>query len=368
MKHIVLLLPTHWAAALGGAEYQVKILSEHLRATGRVRLTWVCRRIAEDYRPKGYEIRQVAPHSGLRRHGFFLDHFRLGRLLQELAPDAIYQRVGCAYTGIAARYARRSGCRMVWHVASDGDVTPANGWPLRDTLLPFRRLEKAALEYGIRHAPRIVVQTHHQASLLKTHYRRDAIALVRNFHPSAREAIDKSGPWTVLWIGNLKPVKNPLAFVDLAHAFADRNDVRFLMIGDPSGDPACAREIARRAVDLPGFRFLGKLAQDQVNELLATSHLLVNTSYLEGFSNTFIQAWMRQVPVLSLNVDPDQVLEKQEVGICARGNAATLHQALYGLLTDDSRRRRLGHRAQTHAEENHSERNIQTLIGLLDNS
>lgn len=366
MKHIVLLLPTHWAAVLGGAEYQVKILSEHLRATGRVRLTWVCRRIAEDYRPEGYEIRQVAPHSGLRRHGFFLDHFRLGCLLDELAPDAIYQRVGCAYTGIAARYARRSGCRMVWHVASDGDVTPVRGWPLRDTLLPFRRMEKAALEYGIRHAPQIVVQTRHQASLLKAHYNRDAAALVRNFHPSAREAIDKSGPWTVLWIGNLKPTKNPLAFLDIAHAFANRSDVRFLMIGDPSGDPACAREIARRSDEIPGFRFLGKQSQDQVNELLAKSHLLVNTSRYEGFSNTFIQAWMREVPVVSLNADPDGLLESEGFGFCACGDMAALQSSAGLLMSDAALWRQCGLRARDYAETNHTERNVRTLLDLLE--
>ena len=32
---------------------------------------------------------------------------------------------------------------------------------------------------------------------------------------------------------------------------------------------------------------------------------LVNTSDYEGFSNTFIQAWMRRVPIASLHVDPD---------------------------------------------------------------
>lgn len=367
MKHIVLLLPTHWAAALGGAEYQAKILSEHLRGAGRFRVTWVCRRIAEDYRPEGYEIRQVAPHSGLRRHGFFLDHFRLGSMLGELAPDAIYQRVGCAYTGIAARYARRSGCRMIWHVASDSDVTPATGWPLRDTLLPFRRMEKAALEYGVRHAPRIVVQTRHQSSLLKTHYRRDAVALVRNFHPPARESLDKGGPWTVLWIGNLKPLKNPLAFVDLADAFRNRRDMRFLMIGDPSGDPACACEIERRAAAMPGFRFIGKQSQDQVNELLASSHLLVNTSRYEGFSNTFIQAWMREVPVVSLNADPDGLLEAERIGFCARGDMAALQSSAGLLMSDAALWRQCGRRARDYAEANHTERNVQTLLDLLEN-
>jgi glycosyltransferase involved in cell wall biosynthesis len=366
MRHILLLMPTHWSAVLGGAEYQAKILAEHLVRSGRFRVTWASRRFADGYRPDGYDIRRIAPHSGLRTRGFFLDHFRLGRLLDELAPDAIYQRVGCAYTGIAARHAVRSGCRMLWHVASDLDVTPIRDWRLRDTLLPFRRLEKMALEYGVRNAPRIVAQTRHQAVLLQKHYGRQAATLVRNFHPPVREEIDKRGPKTVLWIGNLKPAKNPLVFVQLAHAFRDRPDIRFLMMGDPSGDPECAATIAARAAEMPGFRFVGRQTQDEVNALLAQSHLLVNTSHYEGFSNTFIQAWMRQVPVASLNVDPDGLLGQEGMGFCARGDREALKRGAGKWLADDSMREQAGRRAQAYAEAHHSERNIAALIALLE--
>ena len=51
-----------------------------------------------------------------------------------------------------------------------------------------------------------------------------------------------------------------------------------------------------------------RLSQAEVNALLEHTDLLVNTSDYEGFSNTFIQAWMRRVPVVSLRVDPDRLL------------------------------------------------------------
>lgn len=366
MKHVLLLMPTHWSALLGGAEYQAKLLLEHLVRTGRYRITWACRRVADGHRPDGYEIRRIARHDGFRRRGFFLDHFRLGRLLEELRPDAIYQRVGCAYTGIAARYAMRSGCRMLWHVASDIDVTPIRDWRLRDTLLPFRRLEKMALEYGARHAPQIVVQTRQQASLLRKHYGREPAALVGNFHPPASETIDKSGPQTVLWIGNLKPVKNPLAFVDLACAFRDRPDIRFIMVGDPAGDPGCAALIAARSAEIPGFRFVGRQTQDEVNALLAHAHLLVNTSRYEGLSNTFIQAWQRQAPVASLNVDPDGLLGHEGMGFCAGGDASALASGVRALLDDETRRELTGRGAQAYAAAHHSEHNVDTLLRLLE--
>jgi hypothetical protein len=56
---------------------------------------------------------------------------------------------------------------------------------------------------------------------------------------------------------------------------------------------------------------LGEVPLEEVNAQLAAGHLFVNTSKTEGFPNTFIQAWMRRVPTLSLDVDPDGILRSR---------------------------------------------------------
>lgn len=365
MKKVAILLPSHWSAIQGGAEYQAKLICQHLVASGRFEVHWLSRRIHPEYRAQGYTTHQIAEHAGLRAKAFFFDHLALSRLLRQIRPDVIYQRVGTAYTGIAARHALQNNSRLIWHVASDMDVTPFNvqGWR-PSTLLKV--IDKRYLEYGVRHAGDIVVQTHDQNRLLGEHYGRQATTLIRNLHPLPAETIDKSGSLTVLWIANLKPNKLPEVFMRLARACLDRPQVRFMMIGEPFPDAAQQRAFESAVAAIPNLSYLGKLPIEEVNALLARSHLFVNTSLVEGFANTFIQAWMRQVPVLSLNVDPDGLLAREGIGFCACGDEAALLRTLREWLADASQREQIGQRAQGYAEAHHSERNIETLLELME--
>jgi glycosyltransferase involved in cell wall biosynthesis len=98
--------------------------------------------------------------------------------------------------------------------------------------------------------------------------------------------------------------------------------------------------------------------------MLSQGHILVNTSKQEGFSNTFIQAWMRKVPVVSLQVDPDSVLEKEGIGFCS-GSFDQLVKDTQKLITDDKLRNEMGERARAYAIKNHSLKNMDKILDLM---
>lgn len=349
---------------MGGAQYQVKCIIEQLSNTPAYEIEYFAHAIAPDYVPSSYKIRPIPGKTS--RLGRAAHSVNLYKLLSAFKPDLIYQRVACAYSGVAALYAKRNGAKMIWHVAHDGDVSPIKITYGRNPIRQY--LEAASVRYAIRNAHAIVTQTNHQATLLAKHYGRIADAIMPNFHPLPNENCDKSGTTKVVWIANFKRWKNPEAFIALSESFRNWDNVEFIMAGGApkgSAEKAWFEALQRRIDDNDNLSYIGQKSQEEINELLASSHIFVNTSYQEGFANTFIQAWLRHVPVLSLYVNPDAILDTEEIGFCA-GSESNCANLLEQLLRDQNLRERIGQKAAKYARETHSFNNVNILRRLFD--
>jgi glycosyltransferase involved in cell wall biosynthesis len=367
LTRLSIVTPHHPSASGGGAEFQIQCLLESLLDLQRYDISYVARSVDPEFEPRGYRIVRIGHSSRAPRFGYGMDAVPLYRALKALRPQVIYQRVACGYSGVCAWYARRNSARMIWHVAHDTDVTGVTLDPGRN---PIRRiLENASIRYMIGATDHVVTQTQWQRSELERNYGRSADGIVRNFHPEPAEWIDKSGgPSTVMWVANLKRWKQPELFLDLAAALRDITGARFVMVGAEaggSGEREWNAALMQRIRRAPNVEYLGLRSQAQINQLLARAHVFVNTSLSEGFPNTFIQAWMRAVPVVSLQVDPDQVLQREVIGIRA-GTPQGLADAVRQLLVTPALRKEYGERARQYALREHSLRNTQQLAQLID--
>lgn len=359
LAKICILLPSHWGAARGGAEYQAHLFAQYLHRSTSHEVVYLARRVPRQWEKSSYRLVRFggATHP---RYGFFWDTFSLYRCLIDLKPDLILQRVACAYTGIAAYYARKERVALVWHISSDMDVAQR---PNLATHGVPGSIDARMFKFGVRHASCIVAQTHAQESLLREAYGRNAAAVVPNFHDLPVGNSHRGPRLTVLWIANLKRLKRPEIFLDLARDLK-AHDIGFKVIGRRD-DSVWGDEIFERISTSRNVEYVGELEVEEVNAQLEQSHLLVSTSEFEGLPNTFIQAWMRGVPTVTLNIDPDEVISEHQLGIRAQDYDALRRSVLY-LYENRKDLERLGRNAMDFATKKYSMKNATILADLLD--
>jgi len=275
-------------------------------------------------------------------------HPRWTGLWQALSrADAQVYYVSCAgmELGLAAMLCERRGARLVFRAASDADCDPAR------LLVPYRR-DKWLYEYGLKRANAVLVQTEHQQRLMLQHYGVDAQVadmLVEGLGGGAAvRDID------VLWVANLRDVKRPDRLIALAKALPH---LRFHMAGGAfPGQADLYRRIEQEARALPNLQFHGAVAYRDIGRLFDRARLFVNTSDLEGFPNTFLQAWARGVPVAAL-FDPDGVIATHGLG-AAVADEPSLVAAVKRLLEDASAYDTAQHAARTFAERQFGEAKV----------
>lgn len=364
---LCIVLRAHHAAFMGGAQYQAKLITEELLKTGRYEIFYLACMIDSsfDALEHGYHVLQITDVSrGVSKRTSLFDRSALQQLLCEIKPDAIYQQALTPYTAFCAEYASKNDVPFLYHIASDFDVIPGKVFSQRLFRKVIERAEKALAERVLTTDCAIIAQTQRQSSLLQKHYGREADIIFPNLLPLPEHLPEKSvEPLNVLWVANIKPVKQPALFVELAKRLEYMSNVRFVMVGSKSSDPAFDSLYADIETQ-DNLDYLGGCSQEQVNELLTTSHLLVNTSITEGYSNTFVQAWASLVPVVSINADVDGVLKRGELGLCA-GDFDGFVSDVECLLTDASRRELMAQNARKYAQTHNALKNIDKLDDLI---
>jgi glycosyltransferase involved in cell wall biosynthesis len=295
----------------------------HDHGQGRVKMVDGIRAVAAFKREDGIPILRFA-------------HPRLTGLIgamREVDADVYYQSPSAAATGFTAWFCRRFGKRSVIRIASDLGCIPGQ------QLIRYWR-DRRIYEYGLRHADIIVAQTEHQRTLLRDNYGlpSEVINMVADIPPvsTVQQDID------VLWVANLRPVKRPEILFELAERLPH---LKFVVAGGAlPGSESYYETMMSHAARLPNLSVLGTVPYDKVGALFERARLFVNTSSMEGFPNTFLQAWARAVPVVSF-FDPDSLTKRLNLGR-AVDTTPQMAQAIDDLIRDETLRRSMGQRAR----------------------
>ena len=363
---ICVVTQNHPGVVMGGAEYQSHLVAQELATRPGVDVFFLARGVpaTATHGEPPYHVRSIRQPWRLARRSLTVDAARLMRALRDIRPDAIYQRMRISYTGVCQYYAAAAGIPLFVHVASDFDLDPRLLRPGRLSFnLPFELLDAAIGNWGLRRAAQVVLQTDRQARMLRQKYGREAAFVVHNCQPLPDRLHRRDDQLLrVVWIGNLKPIKRPELFVELARRLAHVSNAEFLMVGRTYDERYSAIVHGRGAP--PNLRYLGPLPHADVLDLLARSHVLVNTSTTEGSPNTFIEAWSRGAVVASLEVDVDRTLRDRGVGLHA-GTMENLVAQVESILRSPENRDRMTSRAFDYVHETHSMANVRRLCDAM---
>lgn len=356
MKKICFILENYFNYSKGGAELQAYFIARKLIKESEVHYIFV-KHLGFNGEKFQRIIDGIVLHP-LRRYDYkifgrflFLNYRELLKLLDDINPALIYQRGNGTYLGIVAKWCKKNKKKLFLGISENITCDKRGVLGLNNKLFsyPSSIINGFFTFVGIKNADLIIAQTHQQQKLLQQNFNRNSL-VIPNGHPVPLPPFKKTDPPIISWIANIKKLKQPELFIKLAETCQDLN-VQFVYAGRLA-QGSYQNRFMSKTKKLPNLKYLGELPFEKTNELLSKSSLFVNTSLREGFPNTYIQAWMRQTPVIALNANPDDLLKKKHIGLHS-GNFEQMTKDVRFLIENEKERHAMGRKAREYALKNH---------------
>jgi glycosyltransferase involved in cell wall biosynthesis len=331
-KSICFIIPELIFRETGGAELQVTIAANELLLRG-----WNVEIITIKGKSKDHVHKPL--FQGNVRYYLYskfkvfrtLEFFIVFLCLLRTKADVYYQRTTSAHTGAVAVFCKLFRKKMIFAVAHDNDLirfyNSRNFNPdhynskikalIRKTDLYLIDL---LIHTGLSLSDVIICQTKDQLERTGDKLVKKSIVIRNSFSYPVPAQFSKEN--VILWVSNLKKIKRPELFVRLAQEVRIEN-WNYCIIGEIRDHQY---GYIRQKND--GLFYAGSLSYQETLKWFEKAKILVNTSESEGFTNTFIQAWLFRVYVMSLSVNPDKLLTKYEYGFYANNDFEFLKTSL----------------------------------------
>lgn len=217
--------------------------------------------------------------------------------------------------------AQEKGIPSILFLGSDSDLDE-NYLPGNDYVSAYG--DSADVCYWvIQNADKILCQTQFQRDRLKNVFGRDSELIknpidVESWDRRTENDLDQEIYSEVdryaLWVGRADPVhKRPQDLIELAKICPE---IPFLVIMNKRDDVLEA-DLKNNAP--ANVKFVEKIPFESMLTVFSKAFAFVNTSALEGFPNTFLQAAVSRVPIVSLNVE-EEFLANANAGFFAAGS------------------------------------------------
>jgi glycosyltransferase involved in cell wall biosynthesis len=260
--------------------------------------------------------------------------------------DAEVYYTSCAgmQVGLVALFCRIKRRGFVFRLAHDSDADPAR------LLIRYRR-DVWLYEYGLRRADAALAQHGEQQRLLAQHYGLGSEVAEMFVEAPDKDLALEARDIPVLWVNNLRDFKRPDLLLALARRVPQHH---FHMVGgEQQGHAELYASTRSEAAALANVSFHGRVPYHAVGDFYDRARVFVNTSDSEGFPNSYLQSWLRGVPVVAF-FDPDGLIRREGLGY-AVASIEEMQQAIEKLLTNHGEWKSMSDRCRRYMELHHGD-------------
>jgi len=270
--------------------------------------------------------------------------FKMLKFLLNYKPDYLIQRGLTVESCFLAIVCKLLQVKMIFMFAHDREV---NGKLQRNGEKVF------FIRLLLNNATFLITQNEFQQENLLKSYNKNSKVIYSGY--PINEYIDYKSYLNkkkyILWVSRGDKWKQAELFLYLAQKNSSK---KFLMIFSKSTDDLYYNEIKNKALKIKNCDFIEFVPYFNIIHYFEEALLFINTSLYEGFPNTFIQAFMSCTPVLSLHVNPDDVLTKHECGVYCKGDIELMNIKIHELLNDKDYYVKLSQNAYNYAKNHHN--------------
>jgi len=309
----------------GGAGLQMYLLAEELAKDSTLDVTFVFEKLDVSQLHHN-SIKLVSTEAPIRRGLPYISRFinKARRLAPYTADgDKVVLMTMAPNAERLVDLGKEIGAKTILRIASDADnIAPVGCTPQR----------QEEIMAAISCVDAVVTQTPEQKNaLLKANGKESFV--IGNGLPTDGAYANRNSRDYILWVSSSQYLKRPGYFLDLARIFPNENFVMLM----PPADKLLSAVIRRRAAKIDNLTLIeNQITFDESRKIFSKAKLFINTSEVEGFPNTFLQAAGEGVPIVSMSVNPHNVLSEHGIGTCADDNLLEFFELVSEYLKDET--------------------------------
>jgi len=349
MKIVITSLTYPEGSGQGGAEEQCYVLSKYLAQRGHEVHFMALRgeAVGKETRKENFYLYTINSTGG----GVFTSFYRIFRYLKKTKPDVWYVRY---FRDLVLYFviAKFLGIPLVLNTTHIDNCYPTKRIPSEKGLLFFLRSSivkiKQFLNFQcLKFIKIITINQSHVAILRAQKINAQCIYnSVEDYSKGVRDEIKKR----IVMVGNIKSRKRPELFIELAKVFKN-SGYEFLLIGNLH-DRSYSEMLQKAQKEIPGFNYVGGKTFEAMDKIVNESLFMVNPCEPEGFGCNFIHAWLNGCPTITLEFDPDGIIEREKIGFRS-GNFEQLVKDVKYLMENPDACQDMGKKARFWALSNH---------------